>query len=103
MPFQVPASKASQKQNRFEFQFPGDRKTYSVPLINYLPPWLALKLKNADADLDEGVIRELFDTIAPGMGLFEKFEEAEQFSEWMSAWGRASGVTLGESPASAES
>lgn len=101
MPFEVPKSKASLKQNRFEFNFPGEKKTYSLPLIKFLPPWLALRFKEA-TDVDEQTFRDLFDVIAPGEDLFAKFDDSEQFEAFMSAWGEASGVTLGESEASAE-
>ncbi len=44
MVFQVPKSKASIKQNRFEFQMPGSDKTYSIPLLKFIRPSLTVKI-----------------------------------------------------------
>lgn len=113
--YEVPRSKASIKQNRFEFKMP-DGKKYSVPLLQYIKPSLAQKFDESDLSVDENgnlvggdtkeafdLIRLLLDTYFPEADLFAQFEDAEQFGAWMTAWGEASGVTLGESEASSES
>lgn len=102
MPYEIPASKASIKQNRFEFTFPGSRKVYSVPLLKYLPPRVAAQLEETDFTNLRSVAR-IFDALVPDLDLFEKFEDSDQLEGWVSAWAEASGVSLGESPASAES
>lgn len=100
MVYQVPKSKASIKQNRFEFSFPGERKVRSVPLLQYVRPALALKFE----ELGEAEsVKLLFADIYPSEDLFAKFEDVEQFEAWLEEWQRQSGVTVGESSASPDS
>ena len=40
MVYKVVASKAGLKRNKFEFSFPGEDVVYSVPKVEFLPPWL---------------------------------------------------------------
>lgn len=95
MPYTVPPSKKSQKQNLFEFCLPDSDQVYAVPLLQYLKPSLML----AAEDLSEvGLAKLLFDTYLPEA--FDRFEDAEQLTAFMDAWSEASGVTPGESPAS---
>jgi hypothetical protein len=97
--FQVPPSKASVKQNRFEFTMPSDpKKSLSLPLLKYLKPTLI-------AQLDKGekidVIKGLLDAYLPG--LFDKFDDFDQVTALYEAWAEASGISVGESSASTDS
>lgn len=103
MPFDVPASKKSIKQNRFEFTIPAAddpdaRRNYSIPLLKFAPVAAAeafeqdqpikailLALDNAKANDD---IRAL---------------DGDQFGALIEAWQEASGITAGESEASTDS
>jgi hypothetical protein len=95
MVFQVPASKSSVKQNRFEFSLPGSAKVYSVPKLEYVKPSLALQFEDAT---DVGAARLLFGAYLPEA--FGLLEDVEQLGALMEAWKDASGVTPGESGAS---
>lgn len=94
MVFEVPKSKASINQNRFEFKFPGSQKKYSVPLLKYIRPALALRFEEMT---ETEAIVAIFEEYFPGQDLFAKFESGEQFEAFMEAWQEASGITLGES------
>lgn len=112
--YEVPASKASIKQNRWEFKMP-DGKKYSIPKLQYIKPALGLKFAelevttdadgNQTADVHEtsALVKAVFETYFPDKDLFGLFEESEQFADWMTAWTEASGVSLGKSEASQES
>ena len=96
MAFQIPASKRSIKQNRFEFKV--GNKTHSIPLLKFLPVRAAELFENgknlagliaaADEDATREVIRDL---------------DGEQLEALIEAWQEASGVEVGESSASSES
>lgn len=96
MVYQVPASKASIKQNRFEFQLPGSKKTYSVPKLQFVKPALALSF----GDLTEvQVANLLFNEYLPEV--FPQLEDGSQLEALLNAWKEASeGVGVGESSAS---
>jgi hypothetical protein len=96
MPYKVPASKKSLKQNQFEFEIDG--VTYSVPLLKFVKPKIAFALDGATST---GAVQALFDEYLPEA--FDKFEDAEQLEAFMAAWQEASGITAGESSASADS
>lgn len=112
--YQVPNSKASIRQNQFEFKMP-DGKKYNVPLLQYIKPSLALEFADVEVTVDADgnkvadmhdasvVVKLLFETYFPDLDLFAQFEDSEQFGAWMQAWTDASGVTLGESEASPKS
>ena len=98
MPFEVPASKASIKQNRFEFHIPGNRTVFSIPKLGFLKPALALRV----SELSEiAAAKVLFDELLPEA--FDLFEDTEQLEAFMAAWQKASGVGVGESQASTDS
>lgn len=99
MVFQVPPSQASVKQNRFEFQLPGSKKTYSVPKLQFIKPALALQF----SELTEvQVANLLFAEYIPDV--FPLLEDATQLEALLGAWKEASeGVGVGESSASADS
>lgn len=98
MVYEVPASKASIKQNRFEFKVPGDKKTYSVPKLQFLKPSL---VQDVEEDNPIRAMRAILDYYTPGV--YEKFEDGEQVAGLFNAWAEGSGVDLGESSASADS
>lgn len=113
--------KPSIKQNVFEFQVSGSRKTFSIPLREYINADLADRLVAAtlplegmikkvqsgelaeeDVDLEQivalqAIQRELFETYAPGA--YAAASTAE-INDIMGEWGRRSQVTMGESQAS---
>lgn len=93
MVYEIPKSKASIAQNRFEFQFPGDERTFSVPLLQYVKPALALQFRPG-ADEAE-LARQLFAEYLPDS--LDRFEDGEQLAAFLNAWQEASGVGLGES------
>lgn len=95
MPYQVPPSKASTDQNRFEVELDGT--TYKLPSLKYVKPAL---LEGTSTDGISGT-RALFDHYAPG--LFDAIEGADQLEGIMTAWGESSDITLGESQGSASS
>lgn len=96
MPFDVPASKKSIKQNRFEFTLDG--VTYSIPLLKFAPVEAAEHFESGrnvagilaccENDKARDVVRSL---------------DGDQFGPLMTAWQEASGVSAGESVASEES
>lgn len=98
MPYEVPQSKKSLKQNQFEFKLPGDRKTYSVPLLQYIRP--AFIRDYAELDANEFMVK-FIDAELPGV--LDKLEDSEQLEALMNAWSAASGITPGESEASPNS
>lgn len=95
--YEVPKSKASINQNRFEFKFPGSPKKYSIPLLKFLRPQLALSF---DRMTEMEAIVAVFEAYFPGEDLFGQFESAEQFEAFLNAWQEASGIDLGESEGS---
>lgn len=99
MVYQVPPSKASLKQNRFEFGLPGSKKVYSVPKLQFVKPALALTF----GDLTEvQVANLLFAEYLPEV--FPQLEDGSQLEALLNAWKEASeGVGVGESSASADS
>lgn len=117
MTFAVPASKASIDQNVFTFTIPGDRKTYRLPLMQYLQASFADRMNSLAATIkasptssgtpdpeaiaaSSNLQREIFEHYVPG--LYDKLA-ADQVGALADAWREASTVGLGESSASAES
>ncbi|MFJ4166287.1 hypothetical protein ACIPY5_12085 [Microbacterium sp. NPDC089698] len=98
MPYEVPQSKKSLKQNRFEFKLPGDKKLYSVPLLQYIRP--AFIRDYSELDANEFMVK-FIDAELPGV--LDKLEDSEQLEALMNAWSEASGITPGESEASPSS
>lgn len=116
MVFEVPASKASIDQNQFKLKLPGSKKVWSLPKLQYINSDLRLRMQEASVPLkrliDEGgkpdaaqalevqqIQRELFDRYAPG--LYAECSD-DQINAIMGAWQEASGISLGESSASAD-
>ena len=127
MVFQVPASKASVKQNQFEFEIPVEvvdengktkkqKKKYSLPKMQYISSDLRERMQRASLPLkraiDAGeqpspeeqvessiIQRELFEKYAPD--LYQHVSD-DQIQAIQAAWQEASGITLGESSPSAD-
>lgn len=117
MVYQVPASRASLKQNVFEFQVPGSRKIWTLPLQQFLPADIshaigkqagAIRRAQAAGEEPDEVTAlalaelqaELIERYCPGL---YALVDAEQLQDLVKAWGEASRVGLGESSASAPS
>lgn len=98
MVYEIPKSKASIGQNRFEFRFPDSDRVHSVPLLKYLKPSLAMQIVESSEMVGA---RMLLDTYLGET--FEDFEDSEQLQAFMAAWQEASGIALGESQASSSS
>jgi len=111
--FEVPASKASLKQNVFEFKVPGERKTRSLPLMQYTPigfrsklerlarPIQAAQQAGKDPDTDDlralGTMQlEMLEQYSPGV---TDALDDQQLAALLKAWQDASKVSVGESPA----
>lgn len=117
MVFEVPASKASIKQNQFEFKVPGEKKTRALPLLKFLPVGTNSKMAELAAPIkkakDAGNEPDRESLQAFGVfqiGLLEKYSpgvtdvlDNEQLKELLGGWQEASGISVGESPASAGS
>ena len=98
MVYQVPASQASIKQNRFEFSLPGSKKVYSVPKLQFVKPSLALSFGEMT---EVQVANALFTEYLPEA--FPLLEDSSQLQALMEAWQAESEVGVGESKASADS
>jgi len=96
MVFQVPAAKKSIGQNKFEFQIPGEDKTYAIPLIKYIKPSVVAEAQMLPAAAG---VKRLLDEVAPGV--FDKLEQGSQVDALFDAWSEESDIDLGESSASA--
>jgi hypothetical protein len=98
MPYEVPPSKKSLKQNRFEFVLPGSKKVHSVPLLQYIRP--AFIRDYAELDANEFMVK-FIDAELPGV--LDQLDDAEQLEALFAAWTDASGISMGESEASPSS
>jgi hypothetical protein len=113
MVFEVPASKASLKQNTFEFKVPGERKARSLPLMQFTPigyraklerlarPIQAAQAAGKDPDRKDlaalgGLQLEMLEQYSPGV---TDALDDQQLAALLKAWEAASRVTLGESGA----
>ncbi len=98
MPYQVPRSKRSLKQNQFEFTIDGDtepERIYSVPLMQFITPSVLRDL--AELDMNEFFIR-FMDLELPGV--LEKLEGGDQLTDLLTAWQADSKLSMGESEGS---
>lgn len=93
--FQVPASKRSIKQNRFEFEVDGEQ--YEVPLLKYLP---AAAAEAMEAGKSVTALMMATDTDSAKAAL--RSLDGEQLEALFDAWQEASGIEVGESPASSD-
>ncbi|WAB09125.1 tail assembly chaperone [Arthrobacter phage Eesa] len=110
MTFEVPASKASIKQNQFgPIKVPGERKQWNLPLLKFIPVGMRAKLAEAakpiqaarDAGRDPsredlgrlGELQlELLHKYAPGLA---DVLDDEQLGAVLVAWQEASNITVG--------
>jgi hypothetical protein len=97
MVYEVPVSKKSLKQNRFEFTLPGSKKVHSIPLLKFVKP--SFIRDYADLEETEFIIKFLDDTIP---GVLDGLDDLEQLTGLFTAWQEASGISVGESEASPE-
>lgn len=120
MVHKVPPSKASIKQNRFEFQLPGSKKLWSLPKVRYIRADLLMEMQEITGKLRpviqsggkpteeeamalSAVQHKILAHYCPG--LYSEIE-LEQAGDIIKAWGKASNpngedVDLGESSPSA--
>ena len=120
MVFQVPASKASIKQNVFEFQIPGKEKVWSLPKAQYLRADLMTEMKAHVAVLQpileaggeptkeqamalEEVQTRILTEYCPGLLAEITSEQVPEILKAWQAFSRPDGVGLGESSASSDS
>ena len=93
--FEVPASKASEGQDRFEFTVPGKVGKFSVKKLKFL------SVGKRDEIGDGGrAMLEFFREGSAKQGDAVRALDEEQFNALVNAWQSDSGVTLGESGAS---
>lgn len=96
MVFQVPASKASIKQNRFEFELPDEPgKVYSVPKLRFIKPEL---IAGIETKTKLRAMLDLLNEYHPEIST--RIEDGDQMGALYEAWAEASGISLGESSAS---
>lgn len=93
MPFDVPASKKSIKQNRFEFTLEGE--THSIPLLKFAP---VEAVENFELNRNVAAILACCENEAARNAV--RSLDSEQFDALMEAWYKASGISVGESSAS---
>ena len=99
MTYHVPESKRSIAQNQFIFDVPGDETIYSIPKAKYLPIGTIEHLSTNSGQISITDILDLIgDTAARDAA---RTLDQEQLQALMSAWQEDSGLTMGESSASA--
>lgn len=117
MVYEIPASKASIKQNLFEFKVPGEKKLRSMPKQQFINGDLRARL----AKVVVGIRRHQADGTDPGeeslLAIQElqrevlehynpdlyKLLDSDQITALLKQWGEESNIELGESSASAAS
>lgn len=117
MVFEVPASKASLKQNVFEFKVPGEKKTRSLPLLKFTPigyrdklaklaePIRAAQELGQDPAVEDlralGTLQlDMLERYSPGLA---DVMDDDQLAAVLKAWQEVSRISVGELPASAGS
>lgn len=104
MTYRVPAAKKSKDQDKFEITIEVDEKGKTVEKTFHLKSMKNVKPAVVAAAETMGAVsgsQYIINSIAPG--LFELFEDGEQFNDFMTAWQEWSGVSVGESSASSNS
>lgn len=98
MPYEVPASKRSIKQNQFAFKVPGDRKTYHIPSAKYMTIG---QVEALSAKGDQVAITDILEILGQGEAREAvRTLDQEQLMALMEAWQDDSGLSVGESSAS---
>lgn len=96
MAFQIPESKKSIKQNRFEFELGG--KTFEIPHLKFAPAGAMEHFEQERTMSGLMLVCDDDETREALRGL-----DGDQLSAFMDAWAKASGVDMGESQASSSS
>lgn len=104
MVYKVPKSKASIKQNRFEFDIAG--KVYDIPLMQYVSGGLVeqvaeLEAKGGIAAISASYV--FFGPVGTPIGDAVRTLDSEQMEALSKAYMEASNVSVGESEASTDS
>lgn len=102
MPYEVPESKKSIRQNQFEFMVPGDDTVYAVPKAKFLPVGVIEKMSTRGA-VSISDILDLFGDGGSPAAVAVRTLDSEQLQALTEAWQRDSGLTVGESSASTDS
>lgn len=114
---ELPPPAAAAKSNQFHFKLPGSRKSYSLPFLKHIPIGMRQKLADAGRPIAEakaaGREHEQADVIALGSVQLEIVErycpgltnelDQDQLNDLLKTWVEASGISVGESQASAGS
>lgn len=96
--YEVPESKRSIAQNRFEFKVPGDRKKYSIPKAKYLTVGQMEELSGNEGDITLTTVLDLVGDGAAKTAV--RGLDQEQLTALLEAWQKDSELDLGESSAS---
>lgn len=94
---------------QFNFTLGTDKTVYSIPLLQYLPKHIVDALvevqriedENLQADKSERWLESLLHTYCPKLDIDQ--QPLSVFKALFEAWQNASNLTVGESPASADS
>ena len=100
MVFQVPESKRSIDQNKFEFTVPGDEKVYRVPKAKYLTLG---KMDVLSGKAEEVTIADIIDLFGEDNAEAIRTLDKDQMEALTNAWQQDSGIEMGESSASSSS
>lgn len=98
MVYEVPASKASIKQNRFEFKV--GQKTYSLPKMQYLSLNQMALMQTIDESASVETIVHAFVSVDSAAGKAIGALDQEQVKGLFAAWQAESNISVGESLAS---
>lgn len=111
--FLVPGAKADKAENRFIFRLPGEKEDRSMPLLKHIKASYrrrlseaARRLKDESLSDDARALARLeaesiqFETIEDYCPGLTDAVSSDQLEAIITAWGEASGASVGESSAS---
>lgn len=111
--FLVPGAKADKAENRFIFRIPGEKEDRSLPLLKHIKASyrrrlteVSRRLKDESASEDAQALARLeaeaiqFETIEDYCPGLTDAVSSDQLEAIITAWGEASGTSVGESSAS---
>lgn len=111
--FLVPGAKADKAENRFVFRIPGEKQDRSMPLLKHIKASyrrrlseVSRRLKDENLSEDARALARLeaesiqFETIEDCCPGLTDVVSSDQLEAIITAWGEASGTTVGESSAS---
>lgn len=111
--FLVPGAKAEKAENRFVFRVPGEKQDRSLPLLRHIKASYRRRLSEVSRRLKDGSVSEDTRALARLEGESIQFEiiedccpgltdvvSSDQLEAIITAWGEASGTSVGESSAS---